>query len=80
MALHNTRGREGEQLAAGGAADFLDEIAEVRARAQSFLRGEQRPLAVLDLVEEMQHMPALGGDEFGNGFVGHGDINVVRLK
>ena len=50
-----------EELRIRRGADFLDDLAQVRLGGDALLRAEQRPLAVLDAVEEVQDVPALGG-------------------
>ena len=41
-----------------------------------FIGIEERPRAALDLVEEVQHMPALRGHKGVRGFVSHRDSSI----
>ena len=55
--------RKGEELGRVRRADLLNEFGEVRFRLELFLVGKERPLRLFDVEKQVDHMPALAGDD-----------------
>jgi hypothetical protein len=68
---------EDEQLRLRQRADVLHDFGELRLGRELLIRTEQRPRPLLDLVKEMQNVPALHGLDDRRSLIGHRRANIA---
>ena len=65
--------REDQQVGVRRGADFLDEFGQARLGLALLVITEQRPLRVIDMIEQMHDVPPFTGHERCDFWGGHGN-------